>query len=499
MERRIVSIWFRYLLTDWLTVRQPDLKDKALVFVIAQRGRKVVTAINRKAAIEGISIGMPLADAKALVPDIHSVDENPGHKDRLLKAIGEWCIRFTPIVSIDAPDGLFLDASGCTHLWNGEKAYLQEIISKFNQKGYHVKAAMADTAGAAWAVAHFGDNACVIESGKQSEAILNLPPNSLRLETPVLERLYKLGLKTVSSFISMPRSVLRRRFGESLLLRLGLAIGNEAEFLEPIQPVEPYQERLPCLEPIRTATGIEIAIQNLLEALCKRLQAEGNGLREAILKCYRIDGRIVQAAIGTNMPSCNPQHLFKLFEIKISSIEPALGIELFVLDAFKIEEIKPGQEALWKTVQADTNNVIQLLDRIGNKLGAETIHRYLPEEHYLPERSIRASSSINEKPAISWRTDKPRPIELLHKPEPIEVTAPIPDYPPMLFRYKGKVYPVSKADGPERIEQAWWLQSGEHRDYYIVEDPEGQRFWLFRSGHYDSGRKHNWFIHGFFA
>jgi protein ImuB len=69
----------------------------------------------------------------------------------------------------------------------------------------------------------------------------------------------------------------------------------------------------------------------------------------------------------------------------------------------------------------------------------------------------------------------------------------------MLFIYKGKRHEIKKADGPERIEREWWLDTGEHRDYYYVEDAEGQRYWLFRSGHYSPERKDQWFLHGFFA
>jgi protein ImuB len=94
--------------------------------------------------------------------------------------------------------------------------------------------------------------------------------------------------------------------------------------------------------------------------------------------------------------------------------------------------------------------------------------------------------------------DTPRPVQLLSKPERIEVTAPIPDYPPMLFRYKGKLHKIKKADGPERIEREWWLEEGQHRDYYSVEDENGHRYWLFRSGHY-TDNSYQWFIHGFFA
>ena len=137
--------------------------------------------------------------------------------------------------------------------------------------------------------------------------------------------------------MSMPRSALRRRFGEGLLQRLSQALGQEDEHIQPIQVADPYQERLPCLEPIRTATGIEIAIMRLLESLCERLQKEGKGLRSAVLKCYRLDGKIEQVEIGTNKASNHITHLFKLFALKISSIRPALGIELFTLDAAQIE------------------------------------------------------------------------------------------------------------------------------------------------------------------
>jgi protein ImuB len=74
----------------------------------------------------------------------------------------------------------------------------------------------------------------------------------------------------------------------------------------------------------------------------------------------------------------------------------------------------------------------------------------------------------------------------------------VPDNPPKLFTYKGKRHIIAKADGPERIGREWWQDSGEHRDYYIVEDNEGQRYWLFRSGHYD-GNDAQWFLHGYFA
>lgn len=500
MHKRYAAIWFRYLTTDWLTIRQPELKNTPFVFTILQHGRKVITAINPQAEAQGLTLNMPLADARAIVADLQDFDDKPSRETRLLKAIGEWCIRYTPVVAIDIMGGLFFDISGCTHLWGGEQQYLQEIINRLQSKGYQVRAAIADTLGTAWAISRFGQSPVVIESGDQSTALLPLPPAALRLEPMVLQRMHKLGFYQIRSFINMPRSVLRRRFGEPALLRIAQALGMEDEVLKPLALTEPYQERLPCLEPIRTATGIEIAVKQLLDKLCLRMQGEGKGLRTAILKCYRIDGKMVQVQIGTNAASHHVEHLFKLLELKIPLIAPALGIELFVLEAPKIEEVNQFQEAMWTANPGlDDQKVAELLDRLTVKVGANIIHRYLPDEHYWPERAIKPAASIQEKPAISWRNDRPRPTHLLKRPEPIEVTAPIPDYPPMLFRYKGKTHHIKKADGPERIEREWWLDKGEHRDYYQVEDEEGQRYWLFRSGHYAGNRSSDWFIHGYFA
>jgi protein ImuB len=500
MSKRYMSIWFRYLTTDWLVLRRPELRGQPLVFAFPVKGRMLVMSLNAEAKNMGICPGMAVADAKAIVPDLQVLDDKPGRGAKLLQGLGEWCIRYSPLVGLDVPDGLILDVSGCTHLLRGEQSYLNEIITRLQSRGYQVCAAIADTIGAAWAFARYGKGNPVIASGTHTDALLSMPAAALRLEVPILDRLQKLGLYQIKSFIGMPRSILRRRFGEGLLLRIWQATGQEEEQIKPIILPAAYQERLPCMEPIRTEIGIKIAIQKLLEGLCKQLGIQGLGIRSCALQCFRLDGQVERVEVGTNRASHNISHLFKLFELKIGLIRPALGIELFVMEALRVEEMDLIQENLWSAKPGmDDASVAELLDRLSGKVGAATIHRYLPQAHYWPEQSIKLANSILEKPELHWKMDRPRPTQLLPNPERVEVTAPIPDYPPMLFIYKGKVHQVKKADGPERIEREWWMDSGTHRDYYNVEDQDGQRYWLFRSGHYDGDKPQQWFIHGFFA
>ena len=499
MGKRYVSIWFHHLRTDWFSLSEPELKTIPFVLSAPSHGKMIITAANRVAEAQGIVTGMAVADARALLPGLRVKDDIPDLSPRLLKKLAEWCIRFTPVVAVDGEEGLLMDATGCSNLWDGDYSYVSAIVQRLTNRGYGTKAAIADSIGCAWAVARYDRRAFVIEPGKQKEALSLLPPAALRLEPEVTERLHKLGLGFVRDFISMPPSSLRRRFGQLINTRISQALGHEPEFIEPLVPLPEYEERLPCIEPISTATGIEIGLKRLLEALCTRLKQEELGLRKAVLKSFRTDGQTEIIEIGTSRPSYHVDHLFKLFETRISSITPGPGIELFVLEAPVTEPHTAAQEKIWETPEGlQDHRLAELIDRLAGRMGTSVISRFLPDEHYWPERSIRKAVSLEEQPASPWRTDRPRPLHLLSRPERIDVTAPIPDYPPMHFRMNGKLHKIVKADGPERIEQEWWIQQGEHRDYYYVEDEDAKRYWLFRSGHYSGDNSPHWFLHGYF-
>lgn len=499
MRKRFVAIWFPFLVTDWMARRDSKLKDEPFILYAPERGRMVVKASSKAAYTKGIFPGMVVADCRAIYPDITVMEYPAGKAEELLEALALWCIRFTPLTSIDTPDGIVLDCSGCTHLWQGEESYLAHILGRLKDFGYHVRGAMADTAAAAWAVSRYDKNQTIVPPGEQLSALLDLPAAALRLEHSITEKLEKLGLSKIGQFANMPRPSLRKRFGTNLLKRLDQAAGFEIEFMQVVQPPKEYQERLHCLEPISTIKGIEIGLERLLNILCDRLAMEGKGLRTATLCCYRIDGDVQEVKIGTNLPTRDPAHLMKLFELKTGQLHPDLGFELFELEAKAVEPIAFDQTMIWSEKDnTDIAAVAELLDKIISKKGTNVIRRYLPAEHYWPERSYQLASSLKATKEIEWRTDLPRPIHMLPRPHVIDVTVPLPDYPPMLFFYKGQRHQIKKADGPERVEQEWWLQQGEFRDYYCVEDEEGKRYWLFRSGHIDGGNS-RWYIHGFFA
>jgi len=500
MGKRYVTIWLPYIKTDWYARRDPVLGKEPFVLYQTTRGKMMITAANRKAETKGIFTGNVLADSRAIYPPLEAKEDDSDFFTDLLLRFAKWCIRFSPWVAIHPPDGIVIDASGCTHLWGNEEKYVQDISTRLLHAGYHVKVAMASSIGCAWAMAHFAQTTTIIAAGKEQEALNPLPIQALRLPTELCDRLCKLGIVKIKNVLALPGTALQRRFGQELLLRLQQALGYVEEHVDFVFIIPPYQERLPCLDPIVTLAGIEIALKKLLDALCQRLQKEEKGIRNACLICHRIDGNIQQIDIGLTHPSRDEAHIFKLFTIKLSSIEPKLGIELFILESTRVEHFANTIQKIWsKKGDLLDDALLKLIDQIGNKIGSENIYRTVPDEFFIPEKSFKQATVLHEEMQTTWDATKMRPVKILSPPQKILVTAPIPDYPPILFRYKGKVHKIVKADGPERIEPAWWLQGGLHRDYYYVEDDEGHRYWLFRYGHYKSGTSDRWFLHGFCA
>src|SRR6187401_198014 len=164
MQKRFLTIWFRHLKTDWLSRRQPELLHIPFVLALPAHGRVIVTATNVLAQKEGIHPGMAVADARAIVPGLKVMDDKNGWTIKLLNSLAKFCIRYTPFVAIDEPDGLILDVTGCSHLWGGDLLYITTIIDRFKSFGYDVKAGIADTIGAAWAITHFDEHEIVINS-----------------------------------------------------------------------------------------------------------------------------------------------------------------------------------------------------------------------------------------------------------------------------------------------------------------------------------------------
>ncbi|MDA0261253.1 MAG: hypothetical protein O3A21_03525 [Proteobacteria bacterium] len=91
-----------------------------------------VAAVNAAAEAAGIIPGITLADARALEPALTVVPCDAVADAKELAALADWCGRYSPWTSADASagengGGLWIDITGCAHLFGGEEALLADL------------------------------------------------------------------------------------------------------------------------------------------------------------------------------------------------------------------------------------------------------------------------------------------------------------------------------------------------------------------------------------
>ncbi len=473
---------------------------------MASDGRRMlVVAADQAARALGLRPAMPLAHARAMVPGLLAMDADPDGDAAALARLAAWCLHYAPLTAADPPDGIWIDITGCAHLHGGEAALLEHLMERLAGGGLHASVAVADTPGAAHALARFGPDAItVVAPGDHPAAIAALPVAALRLPGEVLGALRRLGFERIGPLAETSRGPLVRRFGRLVAERLDQASGRLFEPIEPVAPREMLAHRLAFVEPLLTAEAFGQAIEALLAVVCARLAAAGQGARRLDLVFERVDGSVQAIRIGTAAPSHQPAPLARLLSERLEEVDPGLGVEAMRLQVALAEAQAFRQPMLALTDECrPESDLAALIDRIRNRLGTGSVWRAAAVESDVPERSVATVPAIGRSPPPGWPPGPPRPVRLLDPPQPVEVIALLPDQPPAAFTWRGQRHRVRQADGPERIHGEWWRRPAEEaavRDYFAVEDAAGSRFWLFRRGDGSDPATGDlrWFLHGVF-
>ena len=455
---------------------------------------------------------MGLADARARLGSLQVREDDPTADTAALKHLAQWATRYTPSVALfkgeSGTDGLFLDITGAAHLLGGEQNLLADLAKRFAASGIPARVAVAETPGAAWALAHFARaNRSVLQAGAEASALSPLPVEALRLDPATSVTLRRLGLKRVGALLDQHRAPFAARFEKELLLHLDRALGRAPEPLAFLSPPPAYTESRTLLEPIDSEEAVVAAATRLMEGLAPRLEADGAGARALSLTLYRVDGVVHEVPLGLALPTRSPERVARLLRLRLErharGLEAGFGFETLRLSVTVAEAMTPRQSTLAQSDETDRLRRCTLLhDALRQRLGPQSVRHLAPLESHLPERSQISCFTQDETSAWPAReTAQPRPPLLFAPPEPANVVALVPDGPPLRIRWRGTLSTVTGAEGPERIATEWWRDGADAqtRDYYLVEDSSGRRLWLYREG--IPGRETaapRWFVHGLF-
>jgi protein ImuB len=543
LSRRILSLWLRRLPADRLTRRSPDLAGQPLAVVAAIRGSRQITALNDEAARLGLRAAMSLADARAMYPQLVAIDADEAADAMTLDHIADWCDRYTPLVGLDSPDGLFLDISGCAHLFGGEENLRRDLLRRLAMQGFHARAAIADTPGCAWAVARYGvvvpdrsshsahsreggnpesykapsrhDSGSPPSRGRAGErdAMVQLPLAALRIDPQIAGPLAQAGLKIIGDVIDMPRAPLAARFGQDFVRRIDQAFGREDEPIVPRLPLPSFLAEQRFAEPIGREEDVLGTIVHLAQELARAMERHGKGARRLQAALFRTDGKVARVEIGTSEPLRDPARIRRLFLDRLAVIgdeaDPGFGFDMIRLSALAVEEFGVVQTGFGGDDPA--REIAHLIDRLMARFGADRVQRLVPQDTHWPElasiavpaNGVRPRADIAPHDFAQDSRIPARPIRLFERPEPVEAIAQVPDGPPVQFKWRRVTHDVAYSEGPESIALQWWRNDQGlpvTRDYFRIETRQGARVWLYREGIYqDQGNPPHWFLHGIFA
>ncbi len=534
---RIVSVWLprwpiqRFLAAQAINPQasersgKPVDPERPFVLALASAGGPRIAVLNAAAESAGLAIGEPLADARAKAGFLQARGADAAADDDALRRLALWATRYTPTASPwtedNGADGFFLDIEGSAHLFGGEARLIADLACRLENFGLRARIAVAATPGAAWALSRFhGTPLLVLPAGEEAEALSPLPIEALRLSGETRSSLRRLGFKTVGALIDQPRAPFAARFAAELLRRLDQALGHSDEPPVPIVAPPVYHSLHYLIDPIVTAEAVVARASRLMQNLVHVLLRDDVGARALKLCLYRVDGTVEAIDIGLTMPTRSVAHVARLIALKLevlAAIEDAgFGFEAVGLAVTRAEPMPARQTELTSAAEDGdrAERCAALIDALRQRLGPRRVRRFAPVASHLPERAevceafqspppergrvrvgvngaqddpspaLRADPPLSGE-GLSWSVpQQPRPLLLLPKAEPTEVTALVPDGPPRRFSWRGVTYDVEAAQGPERIGAEWWRHRTQNcavlptREYYLVEDAGGHRFWL---------------------
>jgi protein ImuB len=524
-RRRILSLWLPRLPID-RTKRQlwrdsaERVSDGPSIVVAKQNNALQIFALDDAAARLGLEIGLPLANARAICPQLQVFDADEVADAKTLNDIADWCDRFTPLVALDCPHGLFLDITGCAHLFGGEAALMRMVCGALTRQGFAVSAAIADTSICARTMTRHVSGQ-IIGHGEEAEAVKPLPVSALGADEAIARGLRRAGLKTIGDVASRARYEITARFGAGFTTLLEQALGQGDAPISPRKPLPDYIVEKRFAEPVATEGVISATLSRLAETLVTAMDRQGKGARRLEASFFRTDGAVRVISVDTGQPVTKTAVIDRLFRERLDALndplDPGFGFDLIRLSASRTEIVVQQQRDLDANVH-DNDELAALIDRIAARIGGRRVVVHLPQDTHIPERAVLAAPAQHHLAAAAhaaWPAraegEPPlRPLRLFEKPEPIKVPfATVPDGPPHQFTWRRATHAVVRVEGPERIAMEWWKQNGQAltRDYFRVEDEAGLRFWIYRDGLYGSelvteeGKPapSNWFVHGLFA
>ena len=454
--------------------------DRGQAFAVCEHQR--VLAANTAAREQGVESGLKLNAAQALSPNLLLRDRAPGQEDSMLRRLAAWALQFTSLVSLRPPNGLLLEIGASLRLLGGLDTLTRSVETGIKALGHQARLGIAPTPGAAWLLARAGITNPVLELRHLPDRLAVLPVDLLDLTDKQKTALNGLGVRTLGECLQLPRKGLARRLGRDLPENLDRALGRDNDPRTPFLPPPRFRSGLELPAEAHDTDALLFAAHRLFLELAGLLRGLDGGIQRLRLALRHPRHPTTQVELGLLAPSRDADHLMRLLRERLERVELPEPVRHIELRAGRIERFSPAPaDLLDESLQHLEEHWDLLVERIVARLGEDAVTGLGCVPEHRPERAwalVKPGSGTAQAGNIN------RPLWLL--PTPLELRQ----------KHSQPVWrgPLVLHQGPERIETGWWDGNDVCRDYYVAQNPGGERLWIFQER-----RRRLWYLHGLFG
>lgn len=458
------------------------------------RNGKVVRACDAVAHAAGVRPGMPVNGALALAPGLRTVARDARCERRLLEAVAQRGLHFTPRVSLEPPDGIVLEVRGSLRLFGGARRLCERLRHEIaTTTGAGVRFAISPSPLASlWLARQSADGRPRLVRSREELAgrIAPLALDCTRWPERALHTLGTMGVHTVGECLRLPREGFARRFGADLLAMLDRATGRIAEPRAAYAAHEKFAARRDLEPEIDDTARLGQALEPLLAELCRFLRARSRGVQAIEVQLRHRDAPLTRVRLRFVQPmGGQPQRIAELLRERLAQVElPAPVRNVRLVSGPLLELAGDAGELFLHDRRESGTNVPQLVERLRARLGHGAVHGFECVPEHRPEAAWRATEPLERSSGSKAGTNAAsqpamaggsRPTWLLEEPEPCDERR------------------LEFLEGPECIESGWWDGHDVARDYYVARNAHGARLWVFRNRRRTDPP--GWFLHGWFA
>ena len=422
----------------------------------------------------------------------------PGPRD--LERLGARAQRLTPRVSLEPPDGLLLEIKGSLHLFGGVEGLCREWAGECSRLRMSCTLAVAPTPLAALALARAGRKTgapaslpTITDPAQLVGKISPLPLATLRWPQDTLDRLARIGVRTIGEALRLPRPGFARRFGAAQLQTLDRLVGRASDLKDRFEVRPRFRRRRELTYELESHAALLAVLEPLLGELGEFLTARQCGVLTLECRLRHREVPPTRCVLRLAAPLADPAQLAALLAERLSALvlpEPVRACELRsgplvprVLASGGLWQ--PGEHGGGAAARAP-----ELIERLRARLGPEAVYGLRSNEDHRPEAAWRVREPVITTSSFqSGLQNDPfcdrRPLWLLPRPRQLNERDGLP-------RHRGPLRLLGEA---ERIETGWWDGGEVSRDYYTAADARGARLWVFR----ERRPPHRWFLHGVFG